>query len=220
MVGLFPLEECILVRVQARQFVRYTKNDMNGLLNLLLNFTPIELVAGFGYLFGHVLLSKGITAGWVIRIAGGIAWVIFLLLNQNYIFMAVTTVVVLAMFYGLYKWRSGRFDERSSVDIFFEVLASVVGVMMVGYFAISQSYSLSELLQTAIVILEISGTILLARKLVLGWYAYVGMSVLVAVLIIFINPQPALLLGLLELASIYFYIQGITNNRLRSELAV
>src|SRR3989344_1205416 len=98
MVGLFPLEECILVRVQARQFVRYTKNDMNGLLNLLLNFTPIELVAGFGYLFGHVLLSKGITAGWVIRIAGGIAWVIFLLLNQNYIFMAVTTVVVLAMF--------------------------------------------------------------------------------------------------------------------------
>ncbi|MBI5457831.1 nicotinamide mononucleotide transporter [Candidatus Kaiserbacteria bacterium] len=193
---------------------------MDTVLNLLLNVTPIELVAGLGYLFGHILLSKGLTSGWIIRIAGGIAWVIFLILNKNYIFMAVTTVIVLAMFYGLYKWRSGEFDKRSTLDIFFEVLAWIVAAVVISYFLISQNYSLNELLQTAIVILEISGTMLLARKLVLGWYAYIVMSTLVAVLIIFINPQPAPVLGLLELASIYFYIQGITNNRLRSELAV
>lgn len=173
----------------------------------------IQLVAGLGYLVGHYLLSRKKTSGWLARILGGLGWVIFLYLNGNYIFMAVVIVIVLMMMYGFYKWHYGIWDVRTFVDRIFELLTVSVAVFMIVWFAAKGNYSASMLLETCIVIAEIAGTMLLARKYIVGWYAYIVMSVLVGILIMFVNPTPAILLGLLELASIYFFVEGIKGMR-------
>ena len=82
----------------------------------IINITPIELIAGFGYLIGHFLLSKKHVSGWIIKIIGGIAWGVFLFHNENYIFMAVTTVIVLTMIYGFYKWKVGKYNQRTKIN--------------------------------------------------------------------------------------------------------
>ncbi|MDD9953177.1 MAG: nicotinamide mononucleotide transporter [Candidatus Woesearchaeota archaeon] len=177
----------------------------------IFSISAIELVAGLGYLIGHILLSKKHILGWIAKILGGIAWVTFLMQNENYIFMAVTTVVVLTMVYGLYKWNTGTYDTRTKVDLFFEVLVAAVAVVMITRFLLSGVYDIAPIFEVFIVLAEVLGTILLARKLILGWYLYILMSVLVGILVIFINQHPALLLGILELSSLYFYYKGIRN---------
>lgn len=177
----------------------------------ILNTTPIELIAGFGYLIGHLLLSQKKVAGWVVKIIGGSAWIVFLFQNENYIFMAVTVTVVLTMFYGWYKWASGLDNRRTLVDVVFEVLTVLVAVFMIARFVFIGIYQLAPILETFIVIAEITGTLLIARKNILGWPALILMGLMVATLVVFVNPNPAIILGLLELGSIYFYIQGIRN---------
>ena len=160
---------------------------------------------------GVSLLSKKKITGWIVKIVGGIAWIVFLFLNQNHIFAAVTIVIVLTMIYGLYKWKIGKSNQRTKIDIFFEILASIVAIFMISRFLLSGLYQLAPIFETFIVIAEILGTILLARKIIAGWYSYIIMSLLAGVLVIFINPNPALILGILELTSIYFYYIGIRN---------
>lgn len=63
----------------------------------------IELLVGFRYLIGHYLLSKKKIYGWLVKLVGGIAWTIFLFLNENHIFSVVAFVIVLTMIYGYYK---------------------------------------------------------------------------------------------------------------------
>jgi len=177
----------------------------------ILGATLIELVAGFGYLMGHLLLSRKQISGWIVKILGGIAWIIFLFQNQNFIFMAVTVVIVLSMLYGFYKWNQGNYDKRTNVDKFFEILAAVVAIFMISRFILSGVYAAGPIFETVIVIAEILGTILLAHKIIFGWYSYIIMSLLAGVLVIFINSNPAVLLGILELSSIFFYYKGIKN---------
>lgn len=68
---------------------------------------------------------------------------------------------------------------------------------------------MSAIFETIIVIFEVLGTILLARKKIIGWYLYIVMISIVGILVVFINPNSAIILGILEIASIYFYIKGI-----------
>ena len=81
------------------------------MLQAILSTSLLELIAGGGYLGGHFLLSKNKGIGWLLKVIGGIAWIVFLYQNNNHIFMAVTIVVVMAMFYGFYKWQK---EERES----------------------------------------------------------------------------------------------------------
>jgi len=169
----------------------------------------IELTAGLGYFIGNYFLSRDKVIGWNLKIIGGIAWIVFLYLNKNYIFMAVMVMIVLTMLYGLYKWKHKLFNTRTIVDKAFEILTVLVAISMVTVYIVQKNYSFPVGFETLIVIAEITATMLLARKLIAGWYTFIVYGVLVGVLVIFVNPQPAILLGLLELASIYFYIQGI-----------
>jgi len=155
-----------------------------------INVSLIELIAGFGYLFGHFLLSRKNIFGWIIKIIGGIAWIIFLLQNENYIFMTVTIVIVLTMIYGFYKWKTEKYDERTIIDRFFEISAIIVAMFMVSRFVLSSVYKLAPIFETVIVIAEILGTIFLAHKKIAGWYSYTIMSLLAGMLVIFINPNP------------------------------
>ncbi|MBU1178646.1 nicotinamide mononucleotide transporter family protein [Patescibacteria group bacterium] len=180
-------------------------------LQEIVNTSPLELIAGFGYLGGHWLLSKKKIAGWVVKIIGGIAWIIFLLQNGNNIFGAVTVVVVVAMMYGFYKWKKDRYRQHTKIDTFFEILAILVAMFMILRFALSGVYNLSPIFEAIIVSAEILSTILLARRIIYGWYSCILMSLMAGILVIFINDDRALLLGILELASIYFYCQGIRN---------
>ncbi len=180
-------------------------------LENFLDISAIELVAGLGYLFGNFLLSQKKTVGWIVKIIGGSAWTIFLFLNQNYIFMAVMITVLFMMVYGFYKWRVGQYDVHTKIDIGFEALAVLVAALMTLRFLILQDYTLSGFVEIAIVSAEIIGTILLAQKRHIGWYFYTVMSILVGVLVIFLNEKSAPLLGFLEWCSIYFYYKGIKN---------
>ncbi|MFZ2193523.1 MAG: nicotinamide mononucleotide transporter [Candidatus Moraniibacteriota bacterium] len=173
--------------------------------------TPIELIAGFGYLIGHFLLSNKRTSGWIIKMIGAIAWTTFLFQNQNYIFMSVSIIIVLMMLYGFYKWKIGQYNKQTNIDRFFEIIAAVVAISMILRFAFSGIYHLGPLFESLIVTAEILGTILLANKKIAGWYFYIIMSILVGILVIFVNPKPAIILGILEMASIYFYYNGIKN---------
>ncbi len=179
------------------------------ILQEILNTTLIELIAGLGYLFGHFLLSKQKISGWVVKIIGGIAWIVFLFQNKNHIFMAVAIVIVLTMMYGRYKWKVGNFDKHTKVDSFFEILAAIIAIFMISKFVFSGAYQTGKILESIIVITEILGTVLLARKKVEGWYAYIITSALTGILVIFINKNPAIVLGMLEITSIYFYYKGI-----------
>lgn len=181
------------------------------LIENILSTSLLEFAAGFGYLIGHLLLSRHNIWGWILKIIGGFAWIVFLFMNQNYIFSAVTIVIVLAFIYGFYKWKIGKFDLRTRIDVFFELLAVLVAIIMIFRLAILGKYNLGFFVESIIVVAEISGTILLARKKVLGWYAYIVMSLLVGVLVIFVNTNPALVLGVLEMSAVYFYIRGIKN---------
>jgi len=181
------------------------------LLENIINTSLLELIAGLGYLSGHFLLSKHRISGWILKIIGGSAWIVFLFQNNNLIFMTVTVVIVMTMIYGSYKWRIGKFDERTKVDKLFEILATTVAVFMILRFLLSGVYQLGSFVESIIVVAEILGTVLLARKKIVGWYSYIVMSSLAGILIIFINPNPAIVLGILEMASIYFYIKGIRN---------
>ena len=80
---------------------------------------------------------------------------------------------------------------------------------MISRFLLSGTYELRSAIESVIVIAEISGTVLLARKKILGWYSYMLMSMLAGILVMFINPTPAVILGLMELGSLYFYYQGL-----------
>jgi nicotinamide riboside transporter PnuC len=181
------------------------------LLENIINTSLLELIAGFGYLGGHFLLSKHKISGWIAKIIGGSAWIVFLFQNNNLIFMTVTVVIVISMIYGLHKWKVGKFDKRTKVDNFFEILAALVAIFMITRFLLSGVYQLGPFVESIIVVAEILGTVLIARKKMAGWYAYIVMSILAGILVIFINPNPAILLGILEMASIYFYIKGIKN---------
>ena len=178
-------------------------------LSEIITITPLEAVAGFGYLIGHVLLSRRKISGWIVKIIGGTAWIVFLFQNENYIFMAVTVVIVLIMMYGFYKWTVGIFDKRTRIDLSFECLAAIVAIFMITRFLTSGVYELGPTLESAIVIAKVLGTVLLARKIILGWYAHIVMSLLAGILVIFVNSNPAVLLGILEVSSIYFYWRGI-----------
>jgi hypothetical protein len=178
-------------------------------LQVVYSTSLLELIAGAGYLLGHFLLSRQNALGWVVKVVSGSAWVIFLYQHENYIFMAVTMVVVLTMLYGFYKWKVGIFDTRTKVDTFFEIVAGLTAVFMIAHFALSGVYQLGGFMECIIVTAEILGTVLLARKIIIGWYAYIVMSLLAGALVIFVNPSPAVVLGILELASIYFYYRGI-----------
>lgn len=171
----------------------------------------VELCAGLGYLIGNALLSRNALSGWVVKIIGGVAWILFLALNQNYIFMASTTVVVMTMIYGFFEWKHGTHDVRTLVDVLFEIVAVVVAGVMIGRVIFFGAYTAAPFFEAGIVIAEIFGTVLLARKRMLGWYCYIIMSVLVGILVIVINRDSAPVLGLLELSSIYFYLQGVRN---------
>lgn len=173
----------------------------------------LQLTGGVGYLLGHYFLSRKSWIGWGYKIIGGSAWTIFLFLNENYIFMTSTIMVVLTMFYGLFKWRKNIFDQRTPIDKSFEVLTLFTVGLSIIYFLIQHEYSLLRVLETVAAVAEISGTMLLARKYIFGWYAYIVMSLVVASFVIFINPQPAVVIGILELLSIYFYIVGIRSMR-------
>lgn len=181
------------------------------LLQEIMNISLIELIAGFGYLIGHILLSKNNILGWIVKIIGGIAWIVFLFQNSNNIFGSVTIIIVLTMMYGFYKWKIGKPDERTNIDLSFEILASIVAIFMISRFVLSGSYQLPPVFETIIVIAEILGTVLLTRKKIAGWYSYILMSLLAGILVIFINPNSAIILGILELSSIYFYYYGIQN---------
>lgn len=181
------------------------------LLQEIFNTSLLEFIAGFGYLGGHFLLSKHRMSGWILKIVGGSAWAIFLLQNNNRIFMAVTVVIVLTMTYGFYKWKIGKFDKRTKIDKFFEILAVIVAIFMISQFLLSGVYQIGPFVESIIVVAEILGTVLLARKKMAGWYSYIVMSSLAGILVIFINPNPAIILGILEIASIYFYIKGLKN---------
>lgn len=178
-------------------------------MELLANTSVIELIAGLGYLGGHILLARRQTIGWVIKILGGIGWVLFLYLNANYIFMANTAVVVLLMCYGLYKWHQGSIDQHSTIDSIFELLAGatafIVGLLLV----VNGEYTFGSFIETVIVVAELSGTVWLAQGKILGWYSYCVMSLLVVYLVAFVNESSAPVLALLELGSMYFYIQGV-----------
>ncbi len=169
----------------------------------------IGLIAGLGYFFGNVLLSREKTYGWIIKIIGGIFWIIFLYQNENFIFMAATIMVVSEMFYGLYKWLKNKKNKTTKIDIVFNILSVLVVVGVVGYFALSRLFSAGYALETIIVVAEVAGTILLAQRNVLGWYSYIVMSACASILVIFLNDSPAVVLGILEFSSIFFYIQGI-----------
>lgn len=186
-------------------------------LQQFLATTPLELIAGFGYLIGHFLLSKKNLWGWVVKIVGAICWIIFLFKNGNYIFMAVTIAVVVTMFYGLYKWQVGQASKETKVDHLLQLLTVSVATFMIGRFVYVGNYEPAPIFETFIVIAEITGTFLLARRNILGWYFLIFMSTLVGILVIFINSNPAPILGILELASIYFYIKGI---RLHKTVAI
>jgi len=155
-------------------------------------------------------LKKNIS-GWIVKIIGGIAWIVFLFQNENNIFGSVTVVIVLTMMYGFYKWKIGKPNERTIIDLSFEILATIVAVFMISRFILSGSYQLPPIFETIIVMAEILGTILLARKKIIGWYSYIVMSMLAGILVIFINPNPAIVLGIFELTAIYFYYRGIQN---------
>jgi hypothetical protein len=43
------------------------------ILQEILNTSLLELIAGFGYLSGHFLLSRKHVSGWIVKIIGGIA---------------------------------------------------------------------------------------------------------------------------------------------------
>ena len=133
-------------------------------LQEVINTSPIELTAGFGYLIGHFLLSKKNISGWIIKIIGGTAWIVFLFQNENYIFMAVTIVIVLTMIYGFYKWKISKYNQRTNIYTFFEILAIIVAIFMISRFVLSGVYELAPIFETIIVIAEILGTVLIARK--------------------------------------------------------
>lgn len=177
----------------------------------IINTSLLELIAGFGYLGGHWLLSKKKIAGWIVKMIGGIAWIIFLFQNGNNIFGAVTVVVVATMLYGFYKWKKGRYRQHTKIDAFFEILVVLVATFMILRFAFSGVYDLSPLFEAIIVTAEIFSTVLLARRIIYGWYSAILMSLMAGILVIFINDDRALLLGILEVASIYFYYKGIRN---------
>ena len=181
------------------------------ILSEILNISLLEIIAGLGYLGGHLLLSRKKIAGWIIKIIGGIAWIVFLFQNENDIFGAVTVVIVAAMMYGFYKWQTGKYNQRTKIDTFFEVLAASVALFMIVRFLLLGGYQLGPIFETMIVIAEIFATVLLARKIVYGWYFHIIMSLLASALVIFINKDAAIILGILEAASIYFYYQGIRN---------
>ncbi len=115
------------------------------------------------------------------------------------------------MIYGFYKWKIWKTDKRTNIDKFFEFLAIAVAIFMITRFVISGVYSLAPVFETIIVIAEIFWTMMLARKKIIGWYSYFVMSVLASSLVIFINPNPALILWILELSSLYFYYNWIKN---------
>ncbi len=131
--------------------------------------------------------------------------------------MVVTVMNVTTMMYGLYKWKSG-IVQRSFIDIFFEIATMCSAFIMIGLYVSQAVFSLQKTLETIIVVAEISGTMLLARKHIMGWYLLIVMSSLVGYLVIFVNPEPAVILGILELASIYFYIAGIRAFRLHNTI--
>lgn len=180
-------------------------------LENILHTSLLELVAWFGYLGWHFLLSQKRIFGWILKIIWWIAWIIFLFQNQNYIFWAVTIIVVTTMFYGLYKWRVKKFDTYTYIDTLFEWVTIMVAIFMISKFIFSWLFHLSALFETGIVIAEILWTILIAREKIYGWYSYIIMSSLASILVIFINPSPSLVLGILEWASIYFYYKGVQN---------
>lgn len=70
------------------------------------------------------MLSKHKILGWIAKIVGGTAWIVFLFQNNNLIFMAVTVVIVLTMIYGFYKWKIGPFVE--SIIVVAEILGTVL----------------------------------------------------------------------------------------------
>lgn len=181
------------------------------ILEEIIKTSPVEIIAGLGYLIGHFLLSQNKILRWISKIIGGTAWAIFLFQNGNYIFMAVTIVVVFTMIYGFYKWGTDQYDNYTRIDRFFEILAAMVAVFMTSRFLLSGVYGLGPVFETIIVIAEIVGTVLLARKKIFGWYSYIVMSSMVGILVIFINDVPAILLGILEISSIYFYYRGARN---------
>ena len=183
------------------------------IIDIILDVTIIELIAGLGYFAGHILLSQKKAYGWIVKIVGGVFWIIFLFQNNNDIFAAVTIVVVAELFYGLYKWVTKNESSFTAVDDIFNALAVVTALGMICYLLVQGLYTHISALETIIVIAEISGTVLLARKKMLGWYSYIVMSACASVLVIFVNSDPAVLLGILEFSSIYFYIQGIRKLR-------
>ena len=44
----------------------------------IFNTSLIQIIAGVGYLIGNFLLSRKKIFGWLVKIVGGIAWVVFL----------------------------------------------------------------------------------------------------------------------------------------------
>jgi hypothetical protein len=182
------------------------------ILEEVISVTPLELIAGMGYLLGHFFLSRKNKFGWIVKMMGGIAWIVFLFQNNNLIFASVTIVVVMTMIYGFYKWqRFGRDAGRTRIDIFFEYLAVIVAIIMIARVLTLGLYNLSSVFESLIVVVEILGTVMLAYKKIIGWYLYIVMSSLAGILVVFINPNPAIVLGLLEVCSIYFYYKGIRN---------
>lgn len=123
--------------------------------------------------------------------------------------MGVTIVIVLTMFYAFYKWHIGDYDKYTNIDRFFGILAVAVAIFMIARFIISGNYNIAPIFETIIVIAEISATVLLAYRKIAGWYACIVMSTLASILVAFINPNPAIVLGILEASSIYFYYKGI-----------
>lgn len=176
---------------------------------LFRNVVALQLFAGLGYLFGTTLIAKNNILGWPIKIVGGVAWVIFLIENNNTLFGVVTMITVTTMIYGWHKWHQEIFDQITPIDKFFTALTGVTILAVIVMLIASGNYTAGTGLETIIVIAEILGTVLLARKRVVGWYLYILMSLCVVLLITFVNTHSAPILGLLELMLLGVYIKGI-----------
>ena len=124
--------------------------------------------------------------------------------------MASTIVVTIQMIYGAILWFIGfERGKFHTYDIAFMSLATITSLGAIAHLLWMHEYSSISFLETIIVIAEIAGTILLARKNIAGWYFYIFMSALVTYLLIFVNPVPAVILGFLEFCLVFFDIQGI-----------
>lgn len=154
--------------------------------------------------------------GWTIYIAGVPAWVIILLLHQNWIAASIEAGGVPSMLLGLYTvYKRAVLPEKVFDKIAsFCTYGSIVLGLVYSLFDYGGLTSLSQLLEIGVMVGFLLGSYLLAKNNSKGWLFFMVMNGSMASLM-FIQHKP--LLAIQQILSLCFVVYGFyVSNRVKT----